>query len=90
METVINIEKEDIVTSRIGMNIKVKIDEKLSLVFTMEAIKELWDDAYAINQEMIADTEKIVESLRTARDISQLELFKDDGNDFDLNYPFTT
>lgn len=81
MKTLIKIEKEDIVTSRMGYNIEVQIDAKQSLIFTTEALDELIKDYTEIKKEIVSDGERIVEALRTARDISQLELnFDEAGN----------
>jgi hypothetical protein len=74
MNTIIKIEKEDIVTSRLGMNVEVQISPNTSLVFTTEALDELFKDYVAVKEEIQTTTSHIVESLRTAHDISQLEL----------------
>ena len=74
MKTIIKIEKEDIVTSRFGMNVEVQIGDKTSLVFTTEALDELVKDYAQIKEEINNTTSHIVESLRTARDITQLKL----------------
>ena len=44
MQTIIKIEKEDIITCRIGCNIQIVIDEKLQIVFSREALDELVND----------------------------------------------
>lgn len=58
MKTTIKIEKEDISTNRLGMNIEVKIDDKTSLVFTPEAIEELIKDYSDIKKEIQDQVEK--------------------------------
>lgn len=73
MKTVIKIEKADISTNRIGMNVEVQIDSKLSLVFTTEALDELMKDFKEIKEEIQDTTKQIVEGFRTARDFSQLK-----------------
>ena len=52
MRTIIKIEKEDIVTSRIGYNVEVQIDEKTSLIFTPAALDELFEDYLEIKDEL--------------------------------------
>lgn len=73
MKTIIKIEKEDIVTSRFGMNVEVELNENTSLVFTPEALDELVKDYIVIKTEIERTNSQIVESLRTAHDITQLE-----------------
>lgn len=60
MQTIIKIEKEDIITSRIGMNILVKIDEKCSLILTPDSIDELIKDYIEIKKD-IEQTHNLVE-----------------------------
>ena len=59
METIIKIEREDILTSRIGNNVKVQIDEKISLIFTPEAIDELYADYSMIKPELDSDRDNV-------------------------------
>jgi hypothetical protein len=74
MNTIIKIEKEDIVTSRLGMNVQVQISPNTSLVFTSEAMEELISDYKEVKKEIDHTSSHIVESLRTSRDINQLEI----------------
>lgn len=74
MNTIIKIEKEDIITSRFGMNVQVQISPNTSLVFTTEALDELVKDYDAVKKEIEHTTSHIVESLRTAKSINQLEI----------------
>lgn len=85
MNTIIKIEKEDIVTSRLGMNVEIKISPNTSLVFTTEALDELVKDYAVIKEEIHNTTSQIVESLRTARDFSQLEFEFEKGGDWICN-----
>jgi prefoldin subunit 5 len=78
MNTIIKIEKEDIITSRLGMNVEVQISPNTSLVFTTDALDELVKDYAAVKEEIQKTTSQIVEALRTAKDISQLEIPFDD------------
>ena len=52
MKTTIKIEKEDISTSRLGMNIEVQIGPNDSIVFTIEALDELIKDYAEIKKEI--------------------------------------
>jgi hypothetical protein len=52
MKTLIKVEKEDIVTNRLGCNVEVQIDEKLSIVFSADALDELVKDYSAIKTEI--------------------------------------
>lgn len=45
MNIIIKIEKEDIETTRLGENINVKIADAMSLVFTFDAVEELYNDS---------------------------------------------
>ncbi len=58
MEQIIVIDKEDIKTSLYGVKIMVKIDEKMSLLFSEEALDELIKDYKEIKTEMPALTDK--------------------------------
>lgn len=79
MKTIIKIEKEDISTNRMGMNIEVQIDGKTSLIFSPEALEELIKDYIDIKAEIESIAENVGNSLRTARDINQLEIdFEED------------
>ena len=69
MRTIIKIEKEDIVTSRMGCNVEVQIDEKTSLIFTPEALDELSNDYSEIKKELIAQRD-----LNPVKDVNQLEI----------------
>jgi len=40
----INVEKDDVKTSRLGKNIMIKCDNNIDLIFTPEALQELIDD----------------------------------------------
>lgn len=57
MKTLIKIEKEDVLVSRIGVNVEIHIDPKISLVFTIDALDELISDYSEIKKE-IQDIEK--------------------------------
>ena len=57
MKTIIKIEKEDIVTYRIGYNIGVQVDEKLEIVFSPEALDELTKDYAEIKAEIESQME---------------------------------
>jgi len=48
MLTILKLEKEDIKTSKIGLNIRISIDEKTEIVFSREALDELINDYEAI------------------------------------------
>jgi hypothetical protein len=59
METIIKINKDDILTSRIGNNIKVQVDEKLSIVFTPDALDELFSDYAVIKPEIDSENDSV-------------------------------
>jgi hypothetical protein len=74
MKTLIKIEKDDISTNRLGINVEVQVDEKLSLVFSLEALDELVKDYSSIKTEILNISTKII-SINSA----QLEIpFPDD------------
>lgn len=50
-QATIKIEKDDIKTSKIGINIMVKIDDKFSIIFSREALDELISDYNNIKLE---------------------------------------
>ena len=50
MLTMFKIEKEDIKTSKIGINIMISIDDKTGIIFSKEALDELFKDYYEIKK----------------------------------------
>lgn len=64
METIIKIDKEDIVTSIIGNNVKIHVGDKLSLVLSPEALDELVKDWGEIKKEMQIPLDIIDETLQ--------------------------
>ena len=50
MLTILKLEKEDIRTSKIGLNIRIAIDEKTGIVFSRDALDELINDYQEIKK----------------------------------------
>ena len=47
----IKIEKDDVITSKLGNNIQIKCDNNIDIVFSPEALEELLNDYYSIKLE---------------------------------------
>ena len=81
MKTIIKIEHSDITTSRFGANLEIHVDDKTSIVFTMEALDELMRDYIEIKEEIKRTDSRIIESPRVAHNLNQLEIPFDGGGD---------
>jgi len=79
MKTIIKIEKEDIITSRMGCNVEVQIDEKTSLIFTPEALDELSKDYLEIKEELREQKE--------AQNFDFSKLLEKDTNQLEIEFP---
>lgn len=74
MKTIIKVEKDDIITSRIGCNVEVQVDEKFSIVFSPEALDELVKDYTEIKAEIESLSVYPKKDFGFGKDPNQLEI----------------
>lgn len=70
----IKIEKDDINTSIIGVNVQVQISSSTALIFTQEALDELFTDYMDIKIELEQYASSIVEGIKQLKITNQYEI----------------
>ncbi|MCD8435868.1 hypothetical protein LNJ03_11245 [Tenacibaculum dicentrarchi] len=76
MELILKIERQDINTSLIGSNIFIKTKNGLQVIFTQEALKELFVDYENLKDEIESDFPSLPFSEPTESTFNFLEFFR--------------